>query len=80
MVSGSWSTGRTLNVGPVVAGLDAASDLAEVGPADVLVGGEALGRVGQDHAPGLEHVAAMGDMERLQRVLLDEQDRRARAR
>ena len=52
------------------------SDLPEVGAPDVLVRREGLGVVGQDHAPGLQHVAAIGDVERLERVLLDEEDRR----
>ena len=36
-----------------------------------------VGVVGQHDLAGLEHVAALGDLERVVRVLLDQQDRRA---
>ena len=40
---------------------------------------ELVGVVGERDAPGLEHVAAVGDLERVVGVLLDEQDRDALA-
>src|SRR6185503_6881439 len=49
---------------------------AEVGLADVFVLFELLGVVGEGDRAGLEDIAAAGDVERHQRVLLDEQDRR----
>ena len=66
--------------GPTTPASAPPSDLPEVGTPDVRVRREDLGIVGEDDAPGLEHVAAVGDVERLQRVLLDEQDRGARGR
>ena len=51
------------------------SDLPEVGAPDVLVRGQGLRLVGQDHATGLQDVAAVSDVERLERVLLDQEDR-----
>src|SRR5581483_2143285 len=58
-------------------GSGASSVLAEVRLADVLVLAERLGIVREGDRAGLEDVAAVGDLERHQRVLLDEQDRGA---
>src|SRR3954453_1103842 len=52
------------------------SGLAEIRLADALVVCEARGGVRQCDAPGLEHVAAVGDLERRAGVLLHQQDRR----
>src|SRR4029079_7589718 len=51
--------------------------LAEVGLPDLLVGPGLLGVVGERDAAGLEDLAALGALQRHERVLLDEQDRRA---
>src|SRR6266545_8197405 len=53
------------------------SDLAEIGLADGLVGPKVGGRARQHDLARLEDVAAMGDVQRLQGVLLDEKDRRS---
>ena len=49
--------------------------LAEVGLAHGLVAAQRLGRVGQGDLARAEHVAAVGDLQRHEGVLLDEQDR-----
>src|SRR6266576_1177668 len=49
--------------------------LAEIRLAYLLVLRQRFRLVGERHASGLEHVAAIGDLERHQRVLFDEQDR-----
>src|SRR5262249_9175978 len=53
--------------------------LAEVGLAHEIGAQQRGGRVLQHDAPGLDHVASVGDLQRHPRVLLDEQDRRALA-
>src|SRR2546421_1405270 len=52
---------------------------AEIGPLNVGAFEEHLGRAFLDDAPGLQHVAAIGDGEGLGGVLLDQQDGRALA-
>src|SRR5215216_4092457 len=54
-----------------------ASVLAEVGLSDPFVLAERLRLVRERDLPRLEHVAAVSGVERHQRVLLDEEDRRA---
>src|SRR4029079_11941934 len=66
-------TGKRWRIRP---GSDATST-AKVGLPQILVL-EQVGRLaGQDDAPGLQDVAAVGDPERDVRVLLDDQDRDA---
>src|SRR5918996_969676 len=48
---------------------------AEVGLADAIVGAQRRGRPFQHHAPGLEHVAVVGRLERFGDSLLDQKDR-----
>lgn len=49
-------------------------DLADVGAADVFVGGEAGGCISQQDPASLEDVAAVRHLERLRRILLYQQD------
>src|SRR5437868_2860470 len=51
---------------------------AKVGLAQILVPEQFRRRAGQDDAPGLQHVSAVGDRQRDVRVLLDRQDRDTR--
>src|SRR6185295_6355928 len=67
-------------LGPAGASRRPGSDpsvLAEVGLPDRLVLDQVARGPGQDHVARLEHVAAVGDRQRLEGVLLDQQDRRA---
>src|SRR5204863_7466099 len=73
----SSARGRATNAAPDgAAPARAASGLAEVRLANLLVRLQRGRVVGEDDAPRLEHVAAVRRVERHQRVLLDEQDRR----
>ena len=58
------------------AGQGARIALAEVGLPNLLVLGEGLRVVRERDRPRLHHVTAVGDVERHERVLLDEEDRR----
>ena len=62
---------------PLVVAGEEARTLAEVRLANLLVVSSSFGLVREDDVAGLEDVAAVGGVERHQRVLLDEQDRRA---
>src|SRR5207247_8502372 len=73
---GSWSKAVPRWARRVYAAARGPSDLAEVRATDVRVGSQPVGRVGIDHPTRLEDVAALGDVQRLEGVLLDEQDRR----
>src|SRR5262245_26406549 len=54
-----------------------ARSLAKIGPTDVGILAQLGGAAGQHDRAGLQHVAAMGDLERHRRVLLDQQNGRA---
>src|SRR5574340_990832 len=52
------------------------SVFAQVGLADALVLAQCRGIVLEDDSPGFDHIAAIGDLERLRRVLLHQENSR----
>ena len=63
---------------PMAAMMSRQAQCPQVGALDLGVVAQDVGVVGQHDAAGLQHVAALGDVERVVGVLLDEQDRHAR--